>query len=553
MTLRNLIIFTLFFTTQFCYAQFESIKPYHSVYNYLLKKQTEGELPMSSSFYLPQNRNVVYSKLNNMRSYTNRTDSSRSVLFQNHFDNFVNETNYTSKGFQKDLFGDYLFDDKNSYLFYYKDSILQIEANPIFSYKFVTQTGDSIRRNTSLTSFGGHLSIFYSDWLTLYLSAWNGIQSGDRKLATVDERIRHNFTHQIGGLENFDGTEGYVSIEKEFFSFKFGRERLMWGNSNLNRIGFDSTSQIFDFVTFSLNYGSFDYRFLHGWLVEIPDSSLNEETGVKSTFKNPKFIAYSRLRFAPNEDISIGASQTMIYSNRPFEAAYLNPFILWESAQRSLNDLDNSYWTFDMNWRITNGLVWNGTIMFDDINFNYLLKGDWSTSSNSAVYQTGLRLAYPFMIKNSLLDIEYTIVRPYAFSHYGLERPLSYTNNGYQLGLGIPPNSTVVSLSFDYDVTYRININVRADYIKHGNNIYDEDGNLVLNVGGDVFKSKTLITPYYSFLLDGILEKQLRVINTLTYLFSNHITFQLVYNYNSVSFEGKYRATNTFMLGLNFY
>ncbi|MDP3830251.1 MAG: hypothetical protein Q8Q47_03205, partial [Ignavibacteriaceae bacterium] len=132
-------------------------------------------------------------------------------------------------------------------------------------------------------------------------------------------------------------------------------------------------------------------------------------------------------------------------------------------------------------------------------------------------------------------------------------RPLSYTNNGYQLGHGIPPNSTVVSLSFDYDVTFRINVNVRADYIKHGNNIYDEDGKLVLNVGGDVFKSKTIITPYYSFLLDGVLEKQLRVINTLTYLFSNHITFQLVYNHNSVSFEGKNSATNTLMLGLNFY
>jgi hypothetical protein len=98
-----------------------------------------------------------------------------------------------------------------------------------------------------------------------------------------------------------------------------------------------------------------------------------------------------------------------------------------------------------------------------------------------------------------------------------------------------------------------MNANIRADYIKHGNNIYDENGKLVLNVGGDVFKSKTLITPYYSFLLDGILEKQLRIISSFTYLFSNHITFQLVHHYNSIVMEGNKSSTNTFMLGINFY
>jgi hypothetical protein len=206
-----------------------------------------------------------------------------------------------------------------------------------------------------------------------------------------------------------------------------------------------------------------------------------------------------------------------------------------------------------MNWRILNGIVFHGTIMFDDINFKHLSKGDWSTSGNSSVYQSGLRLAYPFMLKNSLLEVEYTIVRPYAFSHYGLERALSYTNNGYQIGLGIPPNSTAITFSLDYDVTSRVNANIRTDLIKHGNNVYDENGNIVLNVGGNVFESKTLITPYYSFLLDGILEKQLRIISTVTYLFSNNLTFQIIHQYNSISIQGNKAATNTLMFNMNFY
>lgn len=549
-TIVSLLVFVAFSNI---FSQQESVNPYHPVYNYLLKKQTEGALPMSAFFYRPISRKNVTNLLRTPGLSESNLSIEKSNLFTEFFDDTNRLDNYSSLGLQTDLFGSYLASDKNSYFFFYEDSLVSIKANPIFNYKFGAQSGDSSNRYTSLTSFGGHLTITYSDWLLFYLSVRNGIQSGDRKLAKMDERIKHSFTHQVMGLENFDWTDGYVHIEKEHFAFRFGRERLMWGGSSLNRIGFDSSSQAFDYLSIVLRYGKFDYRFMHGWLVEVPDTTFSPTTGVASTYKNPKFVAYSRLGFAPTDDISIGGAQTIIYSNRPFEAAYLNPFILWESAQRSLNDLDNSFWTFDINWRLFRGIVWNGTIMFDDINFNYLLKGDWSTTSNSAVYQTGLRLSNPLLPKNSLFEIEYSIVRPYAFSHYGLERPLSYTNNGFQLGLGIPPNSTCLTLSMDYDLTSRLNVNLRTDIIKHGENTYDSDGNIIHNVGGNVFYSKTLISPYYSYLLDGILEKEIRIKTNFTYLFSNHITFQLLYEFYSLKSQDRELKKNTVMLGLNFY
>lgn len=551
------IVILAFIIVEQTFAQFESVQSYHSVYNYLVRKHTEGSAGISPIFYKPESKIRLLKKLGELKNaneVNSELDMSKNIYFSKMFFEVDSSIKLSIDNiFSGNLFRDFLTKDENSYLLFHKDSLFTFSANPIFSYKFMTQSNSGSINNASLVSYGAYANITYSDWLGIYLSAWNGVQSGSREAAFLDEKIKHSFTHQVTKLENFDGTEGYVNIEKDFFSLKFGRERLMWGVSNLNRLTFDSTAQPIDFLTVGFNYKSFSYRFLHGWLVERPDTTFSAITGVASTFKNPKYIAYSRLGFEPNDNITMGAAQTIIYSNRPFEPAYFNPFLLWESAQRSLNDLDNSFWTFDLTWRALKGAVLYGSIMFDDINFNYLMKGDWSTSNNSSIYQSGIRLAYPLMIRNSILEIEYTIARPYAFSHPGLERALSYTNNGYQLGTGIPPNSKCVTVSLNYDISPRINANIRADYIRHGKNNYDDNGNLIENFGGDVFLSRTLITPYYSFLLDGIIENRVTIKSILTYIYSSHLTFDLFHQFNSVEFKGKKSSINTFWISLNIY
>ena len=197
----------------------------------------------------------------------------------------------------------------------------------------------------------------------------------------------------------------------------------------------------------------------------------------------------------------------IIYSDRPFEAAYLNPFLFWESAQRSLNDLDNSFLAFDGKYLITNGLEISSSIIFDDINFSFLLhKNGWERANNGTEWQAGAMLTSPILPEDLSLKTEITQARPYIFSHPGLGEALTYTNNGYLLGADMQPNSSRISLEADYRISARLYLQVNYSHTLHGENIYNSEGQLVKNVGGNVFENYNIYDSEYAPLLAGNFE-----------------------------------------------
>ena len=177
------------------------------------------------------------------------------------------------------------------------------------------------------------------------------------------------------------------------------------------------------------------------------------------------------MNYNPTSALNLGISQSIIYSNRPFELAYLNPFLFWESAQRSMNDLDNSFLTFDGRFLFTNGFELNSSIMFDDINFKRLFKGEWAGSNNGTAWQIGGFFTNPILPDNVIFRIEYIQIRPYIFSHPGGYADLTYTSNGYLLGTNLQPNSTLFSLKLDYQFTSKISAGIKFDHQLHGKNV----------------------------------------------------------------------------------
>ena len=85
----------------------------------------------------------------------------------------------------------------------------------------------------------------------------------------------------------------------------------------------------------------------------------------------------------------------IIYANRPFEAAYLNPFLFWESAQRSRGDLDNSFLSVDVRYKIMNGMEASASMIWDDILFSVLFKGEFDKVNNRSTWKTGMILTNP--------------------------------------------------------------------------------------------------------------------------------------------------------------
>jgi hypothetical protein len=401
--------------------------------------------------------------------------------FNNFPDNFfINYKNYNEK-----------------HLYAYTDSIARFnldilgDATYLFSNKY--------RDYSLLLNVGGQLYGTYSDWLGFLVEGSNGKSFHNRDVAELDHRVKSSFTFNHTGLNFFDFTQGYLRFQKNDVSMQLGRERILWGVGQINRMILSDNPPVFDFLRFHIQYKILRYDFIHGWLVQPSDSFFVDVRTQYAKVKNSKYIAISRLGFNPFPRLKLGISQLIIYANRPFEAAYLNPFLFWESAQRSLGDLDNSFLTLDGRYKLTNGAEVFGTFLFDDIKFSDLFKGQFDKTSNRSAWQIGLLMTDPLLL-------EYLQIRPYTFSHPDIGESLTFTNNSYLLGPDFQPNSTAISGEVNYIFKGNLSLSLKYSHILHGDNYYDHDGNIIKNVGGNVFINQNLYDSEIAPLLDGLLQ-----------------------------------------------
>ena len=462
--------------------------------------------------------NVEQKKLDRLISQLGFLDSNQVVNF---FDSFPTD------------FMQNLTYQNEKHLYSYRDSSMKFYVDPLLEYKFIYS--DETESGSSIINFGGRIRGTYDDWFGYFIEATNGSVYGNRETALLDKRVEQSYTFNTTQINFFDNTQGYLRLEKGPLSMQLGRERILWGTGRINKLILSENPQIFDFVKFNFTYKCIRYDFLHGWLVMKPEYL--EVYDDISKEKRSKYIAISRLGINPINDLNLGISQMIIYSNRPMEAAYLNPFIFWESAQRSLNDLDNSFLTFDGKYRIIDGLEINATALFDDINFAPIFNGEWALHNNRFAWQAGISLSSPIIFDNLTLSFEYMQLRPYIFSHDGYAESLTYTNNSYLLGTDLNPNSTLLSVNLDYDISETVKVAVYYDYMMHGNNEYDESGNLITNYGGNVFEYYRLNDPNYAYLLDGIRETENRLRLNCNWQIVNGFYLILDYEYRKNSYN----------------
>lgn len=133
-------------------------------------------------------------------------------------------------------------------------------------------------------------------------------------------------------------------------------------------------------------------------------------------------------------------------------------------------------------------------------------------------------LTNPILPEDMCFKIEYLQIRPYTFSHPGGGEALTYTDNGYLLGTNLQPNSARLSAEFEYRLSSRLDLNLLYSHSLHGNNIYDADGNLVKNVGGNVLDNfASAYDSEFTYLLDGNREVMDK--------FKFDVNYEIVYGY----------------------
>lgn len=548
----RIILLSLFFCIP-SLSQVENVSTENEVYTFLNRMYLHGHLPKYDNVILPLSRGQIAGAINSIDSVQQKLNPTDQKILEKYKVKFgLHESAEIVQLLDAfpEKFMSNVFSENEKHLYFYNDSIINIYVDPIIESRFLYST--SLNKGSTILNYGGHIRGSYDGWLGFYINATNGIVGGNRSVALQDKRVEQSFTFNDTKINFFDNTTGYLRMERGIVNLQLGRERILWGTGQINKLILSENPPVFDFIKFNISYKSIKYDFLHGWLVMKPEFILiNSEV---SKEKRSKYLAISRLGFNPNPDLFFGISQMIIYSNRPFEISYLNPFLFWESAQRSLNDLDNSFLSFDGKYRIVNGLLVNASAIFDDINFGRLFKGEWSGHNNGFGWQAGVTLTSPIIFDNATFDLEYLQLRPYLFSHWGFKEALTYTSNGYMLGVDLNPNSTLFSAKVEYDLSSRFTVKLKFGYSNHGNNEYDSAGIRIRNVGGNVFEPYTLNDSMFAELLDGVREKNYRLEAGIKWEFFNNIFLNLNYTYNENSLLSTKKTnyiTATFKLDFN--
>ncbi len=228
--------------------------------------------------------------------------------------------------------------------------------------------------------------------------------------------------------------------------FKVGihRQPMYWGYSSTNSPILSDNVNPLPYIDFETQTHHLRFKFIHSRLSpndEVRDDTTNVRRNL--TAHRVEFDLGPRFEFAFNEMI--------IYAHRDFELGYLNPVNFLFAEEHLQGDLDNKLMAIDFKWRIVPGLTSYGTWFFDELDFWKLFSGWWG---NKFVFQLGATY-YPKANLPSI-NVEYTVARPWTYSH---KNPInSYSSTSRALGLPLGPNSSTLSISSKWSYSSKLDV-----------------------------------------------------------------------------------------------
>jgi len=506
----------------------------HPVYDFLLHAENKGYLSNESLAMLPLQRKQIINLLSKMlNDSTNLTENEKStlelfciefrVLEQSRAVVFFSESDSTQIIFNE------LFSDKEKFIYYSEnlDKSHNVSLVPLFSTDLNIAKRNENNLKAITSQFGFRIFGTLSGSFGYYMQATNGsILGGNRDYALEDEKLAQNVKFNLLNSD-IDFTESHIRYDNDWFYASIGRETRLMGAGLNQRLFIASTSPAIDALTLGARFKGFEYRYIHGSLLSEVESG--NSTGFM-IYLPPKYMAIHRISVKPRWG-EISFWESVIYSNRSYDLAYLNPFSFLKSLEHALHDRDNSMMGFDFTIRPFDKIQVKGSFLLDDIIFKEIGKGYWSN-----------KWAYNLSVMGNLFDnisaaIEYAKVEPYTFSHFN---PLNaMTNDGRLFGSILLPNSQAIFSQIQYWYGGRYPIKLDIGYTIHGENIYENDS-LIYNAGGD-FKqtNRNWADKYYLDFLEGNLKE--------TIYFGISGGFEIVRGFNTqiTLFNRKVNSENT--------
>jgi hypothetical protein len=498
----TVVFFLVSVLVHITFAQIDHVPVAHPVYDFLMHAEARNALPRSfSSSSFPLQRKEIIAALREMRLRDSvqekmlLSDAERSTLagFEREF-RIVPTSRaviFHSPSDSTQILFERLFSNDEKFVAFYTDSLHRTNVSIVPLVSFDGRGQLDLSPNAALVqpglfaTYGGRIFGTIDNTLGFFLQATSGARfAGERAFFLQDQQFFKNPTFRLYNANFANTGEASIRYDNDWFYASIGRETRLIGSGYLTRGVFSDNPIPATAMMLGARFQGFEYRTMHFALIAEPldlNGNINPNSIGAETFVTPKYMAFHRaaLRETWGE---IGVWESVIYSGRGIEMAYLVPFSFLKLGSDDLRDRDNATLGVDATVRPLQGVQVKGTFTLDDIEFSRLGQGWWQ---NKIAWNLGMMVSPMGLPLDATL--EYAMVTPYTYTHFA--RQNAFTQDGILFAGTLPPNSDEVKAQVRWFWGGRYPLALTAAYRRHGANTYDAQGNLLRNVGGDIVQT----------------------------------------------------------------
>ena len=504
-----LILISILLTPFAADAQVEPVRSDHPVYGFLERMEVKQVLPRYHGTVIPVSRDRIAGYLAQLQENRRQLTNTERQLLDSYRIEFAYDLNYAGanttqlfgrNGLSKTFSG--MPSHKQRYLYAYADtSRTTFFMNGFFSTEHRSRSlsgtfDGSDAYSLSIVDFGGTVRGTISDRLGYLVEVRNAYGGGDRELAREIPRLWHSRDYR-GDWEDFaEFSRASVRYQAGIVGIELSRDRLQWRESHGESLFLSGNAPMFNALRIDVSYGAVNYNYVHGAVLWHNYRQREDQ----------KYFVANRFEFSVMQNrLSIGINQSTMYARSSPEIGYLIPFNILEATERNLGDRDASMIGGDITVRPVRNFEIKSGAYFDDIR----LDESFTTSRrNMWSIHAGFYYADILGWRDTGLRVNYTRIEPHVYSH-AREANLHYEHDGFLMGHPLGPNSDEWHAMLEYRPAWQWLVSVEYLRQRHGDNVIDEGGNVIRNVGGDVFfPHRRDIDPETKQFLDGILTER---------------------------------------------
>ena len=453
----------------FLFAQKIPVNPNHSIYPYLYRQSTSGILPQWIQSVRPLNIEQVLSLLNQVIK-DDRIDINNRLLAEQFISEFKSPEfsganlpfsknnklkhllSYNISDLEPHLLS--LKNDSSSLWIDWSENLVISSSN---NYQMYFQ--DKISLNTIISNRISGYTEFSMNRL-----AWKNKGSTIESVLPPDSIDWYNYNNEwakffpeVKSIFWYNSQAG-ISIDYDKLNFNIGRQNHSWGWSpNFSPI-LSGNGMPFSYFQIQINYDKIRFRSLHGSLMPFSPYEMH-----KRVYNPSKYIAAHRGEIDITNNFTISITELAIYGNRNLDLDYLNPVQWFWAVEHNTGDRDNLLIGIDYSWRIKPSMRLYQVMLLDEVTWSKIFEPWWG---NKVIFQSGFHFIPSSNPSIPGIRIEYTISRPWIYTHKDTVNTLSSAN--ISLGYPFGPSSDLISISTNFFPSSKIYIKGSFDYFRKG-------------------------------------------------------------------------------------